>query len=292
MTLRVERSDAVDADVLAAMLLDFGGRGVVEESDVLTTYLEPPDDPARVARLLRRRLEEATPSGFPVPEVSWEWQDQEDWAELWKEGLRSRKVTPRLVVAPSWDPVEPGPGERVLLLDPGMAFGTAEHATTRGCLRLIDPLVGEGDSLLDVGAGSGILSIAAVLLGADEALAVDSDPYACAAASENARRNGVSRRVRVEERRATSDWLASLEPRDGVVANIETGFLLPLIPGLGQAVVPGGWIVLSGILAEERDRVLEVTERCGLQLAGEDREAEWWSGAFTRVGRRARSVDG
>jgi ribosomal protein L11 methyltransferase len=288
MALRVERSDAVEGDVLAALLLEFGGRGVVEELDSLTTYLEPPDDPEHVVHVLEARLREVTPAGGPAPRVWWEWQAQEDWAEVWKEGLHPRKVTPRLIVAPSWEPGDPGPGETVLLIDPGMAFGTAEHATTRGCLRLLDPLVKAGDSVLDVGAGSGILSIAAVLLGAAEALAVESDPYACAAAEENARRNSVAHRIRVEERRATSHWLASLEPRDGVVANIETGFLLPLIPGLAEVVAPGGWVVLSGILVEERDRVLAVAEEHGLQLAAEDREAEWWSGAFTRGGRRPR----
>lgn len=286
MALRVEGRGGIDPDLLAALLMEFGGRGVVEEPDSLTTYLEPPADPARVVRLLEERLRGATPSGLPVPRVSWKWQAQEDWAEVWKEGLHPRKVSARIVVAPSWEPGDPGPGELVLLIDPGMAFGTAEHATTRGCLRLLDPLVAKGESILDVGAGSGILSIAAVLLGATDALAVESDPYACEAARENAERNGVAARLHVEERRASSEWLASLEPRDGAVSNIETGFLLPLVPGLSRSVVPGGWIILSGILEEEHHRVLAAAEECGLRLLAEDREGEWWSGAFIREGSR------
>lgn len=283
LTLEVEKRGPLAADLIAAVLLEFGARGVVEEPDALTTYLEPPEDVEALVSGLRKRLEEMTPPSDPPPAVSWSWQAQEDWAETWKQGLRPRRVTPRITVGPSWEPVEPGPGEVFIVIDPGMAFGTAEHGTTRGCLRLLDPLVDQGQSIIDLGCGSGILGIAAVRLGAAKVLAVESDPYACEAARENALRNGVADRLTVEERVASEAWLATLGPWDGAVANIETGFLLPLIPGLARSVRSGGWTVLSGILVTERERILQATRASGLQLLSDDTEGEWWSGSFMRT---------
>jgi ribosomal protein L11 methyltransferase len=282
LTLEVESRGTIPADLIAAVLLEFGARGVVESPGSLTTYVEPPEDVDALVGRLRDRLKEMTPPSDEPPAVSWSWQAQEDWAEVWKQGLHPRRVTPRIIVGPSWEPVEPGLGEVFIVVDPGMAFGTAEHATTRRFLRLLDPLVAQGQSLIDLGAGSGILGIAAVRLGAAAVFAVESDPYACEAARENAQQNGVADRVTVEERAATGSWLASLGPWDGAVANIETGFLLPLVPGLAESVRPGGWTILSGILLSERDRVLPMAEASGLRFLSEDTEGDWWSGSFIR----------
>jgi ribosomal protein L11 methyltransferase len=231
---------------------------------------------------VRRELSEGL--GVPLERVTWSWQRQEDWAELWKRGLDTRRITHRIVVHPSWLEPSTEPGDIVIQVDPGMAFGTAEHGTTRGCLRLLDKLVAPGDSVLDVGAGSGILSVCAALLGAADVLAVDMDPLAVSAAVENAERNGVAAVVQVEERRVTESWLRALTPRDGVVANLETSLVLPLLSGLVAATHHPGWLVLSGILLPEREDVLEAVrgQAAHLELRHEEVDGEWWTGAFCR----------
>lgn len=266
---------------MAAALMSLGGRGVEETQGTLTTYFEPPEDPDAFAEEAGRRLEDWT--GLPGIRPSWAWQLQEDWETFWRQGISTRRITDRIVVHPSWLTPEVRGGDVVIQLDPGMAFGTAEHGTTRGCLRLLDGRVSHGDRVLDVGCGSGILSIAAALLGAHEVLAVDSDPLACEAARDNAVVNGVAETVQVVERSVTASWLAALEPFDEVVANLETHLTLPILPDLAAATRPGGWLILSGILADERDEVIRaarVHAEAGALLEAEDRDGEWWTGAF------------
>lgn len=272
-----------DPDLLADGLMSLGGRGVEEREGVATTYLIPPLDPESFARDAQARLRVHT--GSDDLSVSWRWQVQEDWAEYWKRGLDVRRVTPRIVVHPSWLDPEPRPGELVIQLDPGMAFGTAEHGTTRGCLRLLDPLVRPDDRILDVGTGSGILAIAAAMLGARTVQAVDLDPLACDAARENAAINGVADRVAVAEVSVTPAWLDANAPADGVVANLETHLLLPLMPALCRCPDATGWLLLSGILVHERDSILRSVQEAGgglLVPEAEDRDGEWWSGVFRR----------
>ena len=203
---------------------------------------------------------------------------------MWKRGLGVRRITDRIVVCPSWLEAGVQPGDVVIQLDPGMAFGTAEHGTTRGCLRLLDGLVVGGEQVLDIGTGSGILAIAAARLGAANVRAVEMDPLACEAAVENAAANGVSDRVLVEEVAVTDGWMADLPVRDGVVANLETHLLLPLLGGLASSTRPGGWLLLSGILVDERDAVVAAVRhvQAGMSLEAEEVDGAWWSAAFRR----------
>lgn len=261
---------------VARALLELGGRGVEERDGVCITHLPPPDDPRALAARARARASRV--EGVRDVEVSWSWLAHEDWAETWKRGLGPRRVSGRLVVAPSWSDPDPRPGERVVRLDPGIAFGTAGHATTRGCLRLVDDGLREGDRVLDVGTGSGILAIAAAVLGAADVVAVDADSHACGSARENARRNGVAGRVRVEEARMDAASLAGRGPVDGIAANIETEVLLELLPGAARALAPGGWLVLGGIPEADRGRILKRARSTGFVLDGEHREDGWWSG--------------
>ena len=273
---------AADDGRVAEALLELGGRAVqFDDGGWWTTHLAEDavdtDDPRR----WRDRLERLLDPG--AVEVEVEWQEHGDWAELWKQGLAPRRVTARLVVSPSWCTVEARPGDLVITLDPGMAFGTAEHGTTRGCLRLLDEAVSAGDVVLDVGAGSAILSIAAALFGAARVTALESDELAVPAARENVEANRVGDRVRVVEATADIDLLRSLGPCEGVVANIQRGILEELLPGFAAAVRPGGWLILSGIPEPEWDGMVTAAWGQGFSLDRVDPDGEWRSGRFTRI---------
>jgi len=266
-------------ELLADGLVALGGRAVEERGGWFVTHLAEPEEADGFEAAAAERLRDAT--GLQDIEVEVSWQAHEDWAETWRRGLAPRRLTDRLVVRPSWTEVlDPREADLVIVLDPGMAFGTAEHGTTRGCLRLLDRSVVPGERVLDIGAGSGILSIAAALLGASDVHAIESDPLATEAIEENVERNGVADRVRWTERFADVPWLRAAGPVSGVVANIESGILEPLLPGFAAAVEEGGWLILSGILAHEWPAMRRATEAHGFHFVELDADEEWRSALF------------
>lgn len=279
LVVSVRPPDPDATDVVADVLIALGGRAVVEEPDgTLVTHLADPRDPGAVVDAVRRAVA-ASLDGVEV-EVRTSWQPHRDWAEVWKRGLGPRRVTERLVVTPSWCAPETRPGDLVIVVDPGIAFGTAEHGTTRGCLRLLDGAVAPGARVMDVGAGSGILSIAAARLGAASVLALESDPWAVETARDNVRANGVQDKVEVLHAQARPDDLPALGPRDGVVSNIETAVLRDLLPGFLGALTTGGWLILSGIPDTEWSEMIGHTRRAGIRLEAQDRDGEWCAGRF------------
>lgn len=283
LEIGVRSSAAGDLEpLLAEGLLALGGRAVQEADGWYLSHVEEP--PAPDAFLERARSVFADLVGAAPVEVRTRWVDHQDWAESWKRGLAPRRLTERVVVTTTWHPLDRCPGDIVLVIDPGMAFGTAEHGTTRGCLRLLDRTVGAGERVLDVGTGSGILAIAAALLGAEEVLALEGDPLALEALAENVALNGVAERVRWEARWADREILIGLGPRDGIVANLESGVLRPLLPGFAAALRPGGWLILSGILAEEWPRLRADAEAAGFLFRELDEDGEWRSALLGRPG--------
>ena len=267
--------EAEDATVEA--LFDLGGRAVEQRKGLILTHLEPVASPEATVASLRDRLRQA---GFDDVPVEWRWQPHEAWEELWKQGLGLRRVTSRLGVLPSWCEPEEALPEITIIIDPGMAFGTAEHATTRGCLRLLDRAVQPGQRLLDAGSGSAILSIAAVKLGARSVKAVELDPYACEAALENVARNDAGA-VDILNESVTPEWLATQAPFQGIVANMHTNVLIPLLLSFRRALVDGGWLVLSGILDTDWAELHAAAASRGLSFVDVDVEDEWRSGWFS-----------
>jgi ribosomal protein L11 methyltransferase len=270
-----------EASVLVDTLVQMCGRGVLERDGWLYTYFEEPGDLSGFVELLRSRINSAI--GNEEIHLVTRWQANEDWSEKWKRGLGPKRITDSIVVRPSWVQFHPEPDDIVIVIDPGMAFGTAEHGTTRGSLRLLASALKVDDRILDVGSGSGILAIAAAALGASEAIAIEGDLPSFEALQKNVQENAVSSRINCVEEWADAQSLQAMGPVDGIVANIETDVLCSFLPAFRNALIEDGWLVMSGILSMEWPRFLENTRAEGFRCAEVDRDGEWTSGLFKSV---------
>jgi ribosomal protein L11 methyltransferase len=201
--------------------------------------------------------------------------NEEDWASTWKAHFPVLRVGRRLVIRPTWRRHRRRPGDVVLALDPGMAFGTGLHPTTRLCLAALEPLAADGRlagaRVLDVGCGSGILAIAALRLGAATALGVDTDPIAIESTLANARRNRLVRRMAARVGSLPSG--AGLF--DVVLANLIAGVLVPLAPALRDELRVGGALVASGIFIDREDEVRAAFDAAGLVVVERSAEGDW-----------------
>ena len=277
------RADRAQAELAAAELLGLGASAVQEVADGLLTYFPEPADPADFVRRL------ADQTGLHENAIVWRREEEEDWAENWRRGLKPRRVGRRLVITPSWITPETRQDDVVITIDPEMAFGTGEHATTRSSLRLTEAAVHGGERVLDVGTGSGILAIAAALLGAQSVLAVEADADALINAADNVARNAPDAAIELVHAMADAAYLEQ-ERGDGfdvILANVLSGVLLPLLPAFYEALKPGGRLVLSGILESEGDDMLAAATSAGFELSREELEDEWWSAMFVRSANRA-----
>jgi len=176
----------------------------------------------------------------------------EDWATEWRRGFGPQRIGKRLLLHPSWEPAHSNPGDVVLTIDPENAFGSGDHETTRLVLQILDQRVAGGERVLDVGCGSGVLSIAALRLGAVSAVAVDIDEEAIVVARRNAELNGVATAVET-----LAQPLSEIDGLyDIVLANIETRVLVEMAKELQTRLAAGGFLVLSGILRGEQDELI------------------------------------
>jgi ribosomal protein L11 methyltransferase len=209
----------------------------------------------------------------PIGDLRTSVVDEADWAEAWKTHFHVIRLGRRLVIKPSWRRHHHEGDEVVIDLDPGMAFGTGLHPTTRLCLEALEARADRGPlgRALDVGCGSGILSIAAVKLGATRALGVDIDPIAIEATLANARHNRVGKRVRAREGSVPSGE----GPFDLVLANLIAGLLVELADALAAELVPGGTLIASGIFIDREPEVRRALEGAGLELTGRRDETDW-----------------
>ena len=250
----------------------------------------------------------------PLPEAAVRALAEANWAEAWKAHYKPLRIGKRFLVLPSWvevDSADPQPGDRILRLDPGMAFGTGLHPTTQLCLEGLEDVVDADTSVLDVGTGSGILAIGAALLGATDVLGIDIDPKAASIAAENAELNGVSIRTKAGVLAARPSIEGSMKPSnpavdsgsdpdpdpdpntdsdtginaesdhadlpsfDLVLANILANILIELAPALAVHTRPGGRLLASGVLDEQVDSVEAAFRAVGLEPQGRQQIGDW-----------------
>ena len=235
----------------------------------------------------RRRIEEGLwhlSQIQPLPEPELRIIKEADWQTSWKKHFQPIEIGKRLLIIPPWITI--GETEReVIVLEPGMAFGTGLHPSTRICLEAIEDILQPGENILDIGCGTGILSIAAVLLGANHVLAVDTDDIAVQATKENAERNRVAEYIRVESGSLKQVKILQTESQnnDLIVANILSHILMDLIQsGLATYVKPKGRIILSGILAEQVEPLVILAADADLELIDVRSEKDWRGLIFKR----------
>ena len=215
------------------------------EAPVLIKGYVPGVLPAARRRALRRAVVHAGLASALAAPLRYASLREEDWAETWKAFYAVDRLG-RVVVRPAWLPYDPSPGDAVVSLDPGVAFGTGQHPTTRMCLLLLQDYLAANDRVIDVGTGSGILAIAAVQLGASACLAFDTEELAVKAARANVDLNGLAARIRVEP--GSIEVAAGEPPFDLCLANINAATITALAPALHRCLRPGGVLVASGII--------------------------------------------
>jgi ribosomal protein L11 methyltransferase len=255
-----------------------GARVVPDRPAVVRGYIAAGDPAASEAAVAQVTEDLGHLQAFglrPIGELRTRVVHEADWADAWKAHFPVQRVGRRLVIRPTWRRRRAAPGDVVVALDPGMAFGTGLHPTTRLCLAALEGLADDGRlagaRVLDVGCGSGILAIAALGLGAASALGVDTDPIAVEATAANARRNRLGRWVQAREGSLPSD----APPFDVVLANLVAGVLVPLAAPLHDELRPGGTLVASGIIVDRETEVRVALEAAGLVIEARSGEGDW-----------------
>jgi ribosomal protein L11 methyltransferase len=211
--------------------------------------------------------------------------DDEDWANAWKQYFKPVAITSQLTIKPTWEEYVARPGEIIIELDPGMAFGTGTHATTSLCLQTLEKYIQPGMDVIDIGTGSGILAIGAVKLGAKHVLALDLDPVAVVSASENVALNQLDDRVTVIQsdllqvlkgnNHAPDNHIGVTLPVDLAVANILADIILMFIDDVYEALKPGGIYITSGIIGKKAAEVEIALEQAGFQLLQTIHDQDW-----------------
>lgn len=259
--------DYVDESVIAQQ----------KEESRITLYLEPDETAEASIAAIKSAismLKEQDPNGvFGRLEVTDTYESDDEWKDKWKEFFKPSKMTDNIVIKPTWEEYEPAEGEMVIEIDPGMAFGTGTHATTRMCVKHLEKYItSENDKVLDLGCGSGILSIAAALLGSKNVYGVDIDPNAVAASAENVEMNGLSDVIEI----VYGDVTEGLGMKaDIIAANLMADLIIMLAPDIAKHLEGKKIFISSGILEEKLEDVLKAIKGSGFEIIEVLHEDEW-----------------
>lgn len=265
-----------DWSAIHELFAEHGCPATVEQDDPpqMSAYVYQSEDSDVLIRNLAAELK-----ANGAHEVSTERVPEENWQDSWRQFFHIRRVGRRVVICPTWEAnlLTATDEDVVILLDPGQAFGTGDHPTTRMCLALLEDVVRPGMSVLDIGSGSGILSIAAKKFGAARVLALDTDQVAVDSSMANAALNECEVEcLRVE------DGLAVNEPFDVAVSNIISAVLMRIAPAVHSALKPGGNWIVSGIIHDNWQDVKAAAEACGFRTVRTVDEDGWVSCIFSR----------
>ncbi|MDO8502265.1 MAG: 50S ribosomal protein L11 methyltransferase [Gemmatimonadaceae bacterium] len=269
LAVRVEPS--ADPQAVVDALFAAGSLGVQEDGAAIVTHFPPGTSASAIEAVVHERDPAARVTTGPAPAMDW---------SAWRASVGAHQLGD-ITIAPPWLAGESRGGLEVVI-DPAMAFGTGEHATTRGVVRLMQRLPRMPDVVADLGAGSAVLSICAAKLGAKRIAAIELDPDAIGNAEENVAANSAAESVRVLEGDAAV-LLPLVSPVGLVLANIISSILLELLPLIRDSLVAGGHAILSGILVDERPMMVDAIASEGFEIVAEDTEEGWWSVLIERA---------
>ena len=264
-------------ETVSGFLFQLGAEGLSQQADSVTVYFAAARWTPETYSLLKEYLKNTLPD-FDEQQLTVTALEEQDWNRAWKAYFKPERVTRRLVVCPPWEKYRPAKNERVLIINPKMAFGTGHHETTKLLLMFLEEFDPRGKTVLDIGAGSGILSIYAVMLGASGALGVDVESAAVENARENAELNGVSQQTdflvgelnRVPARRYPL-----------ILANINRRVLEDLAAPLKEYIEPQGTLLLSGLLVKDLPVIERHYQQQGWRVVSRKRLGEWQALALT-----------
>ena len=255
---------------------DFADINVLEhrgEAAVVKGYFSEDDNVEEIVTYIEQKVNEIKELGINVGEgkVESEVKQEKDWADTWKQYYKPVLVGERIVVKPIWEEYEPKNDELVVELDPGMAFGTGTHETTRMCIQALERYVSEDATVFDVGCGSGILAIAAAKLGAKLSVGVDLDPVAVESSKENVKYNNLNN-IEILE----GNLVEVIDGKaDVVVANILAEIICILTDDVKRVLKDNGIFITSGIIHDRVDMVCEKLEATGFEVIEKNRDGEW-----------------
>jgi len=277
-----------ERDTTYGQLYDKPFNDIPEGEAVIKGYFADVSNPGDLVAEITPRIEELRTFDIDPGSYTMDTRvvNEEEWANAWKQYFKPIRVSEKLTIKPTWEPYEAGPGEHIIEIDPGMAFGTGTHPTTSLCLRALESVIQGGEEIIDVGTGSGILAIGAVKLGAKHVLALDLDPVAVTIAEENTQLNQLENEITVHlsdllqvinrnQKDNESTPLGVTLPVQIVVANILAEVILLFIDDVYNALTEGGIYITSGIYKNKEEVVEQALLAANFKIVDRYREDDW-----------------